>query len=74
LVEIRAIVKNARLRNPPEIVVTDDEIAASGGVTTLDRVVVAVVADDRAPHRIGGVVDPLDLECRRAFLRSRGTA
>ena len=74
IVEIRAIVKNALLRNSPRVILSDAEIAATGGVTTLDRVVVAVVGESHEMYQVGGVVNPVDLECFHPFLRTRGTA
>jgi hypothetical protein len=74
IVEIVAIVKNALVRNNPRIVVTDEEIRATGGVTTLDRVVVAVITPGGGQVRVGGAVRAIDLECFARLLRARGTA
>jgi hypothetical protein len=72
-VEIVAVFKNALVRDEPHLVSTDEEIEASGGITTLDRVVVAVVALGDGRDRAGGTVRATDLDCFRNLLRARGT-
>lgn len=49
-----AIIKNALVRSNSRIVVTDEEIRATGGVTTLDRVVVAVLTPGGGHKHVGG--------------------
>jgi hypothetical protein len=74
LVEIVAVLKNALTRSKQQpVVVTDEELAAAGGVTTLDRVVVAVPGAPGEEDRMGGAVKAVDLECFRQVLQRRGT-
>jgi hypothetical protein len=75
LVEIVAVLKNALAKGPQQpMLVTDAGIAAAGGVTTLDRVVVALKGPPGAEDLTGGAVKAIDLECFRQELGMRGTA
>jgi hypothetical protein len=75
LVEIVAILKNALTQGEqPPLIVTDEDLAAAGGVTTLDRVVVAVRSAFGEADLMGGAVKAVDLDCFRQTLRRRGTS